>query len=371
MTAMLTTTEVESFAKFSNFKLYSDDDSGTIRTKPYQVIVPVGATIDLDQEHADKARAPDPSSSSSEAHFTQSRGPGGSVISENTIRQRFIETTPKYMRCTDRLSFGHSLEPKRNALGCRYLNPNSQKVVRWQFFDLDRSDAALRFDDANVAVPNAIIENEENGHAHYAYALEVGVVRSADGRTAPQNYLEAIRRGMTRRLGADPHFGHYLAKNPLHPQWRTTWLSTKAHSLNDMSVWLEAEDMRPAHKSRKAEHEFAQEGRNCSLTSDLAKFALRVAWRFKHGAHTLQDYQRGLHVEAFNLNEAFPEPLPFKEVQAIVRSVGKWAWARLDRREILRNAALAGGSAAAAGALASSRAWRASVKCPALSLPTA
>ena len=242
------------------------------------------------------------------------------------MHNRFIETTPKYMHCTDRLDFGHSIERKANALNCKYLNPNSQKFVRWQFFDLDRADAAIRFDDANVAVPNAIIENEENGHAHYAYALEVGVVRSAYGRAGPQNYLDAIRRGMTRRLGADPNFGHYLAKNPLHPQWRTTWLSTKTHSLNDISVWLDPEDMRPAHKSQKAEHEFAQEGRNCSLTSDLAKFALRVAWRFKDGAHTSQDYQRALHVEAFNLNEAFPEPLPFKEVQAIVRSVGKWAW---------------------------------------------
>ena len=190
---------------------------------------------------------------------------------------------------------------------------------------LDRSDAAIRFDDANVAVPNAIIENTENGHAHYAYALETGVARSADGRMKPQKYLDAVRRGMTRRLGSDPNFGHYLAKNPLHPQWRTTWLSTRPYSLHDISVWLEQDDMRPVHRSKKAEHEFAQQGRNCSLTSDLAKFAIRIAWRLGAGDFTDQDYQRELQVQAFKLNEAFPAPLPFKEVSAVVRSVGKWA----------------------------------------------
>ena len=39
--------------------------------------------------------------------------------------------------------------------------------------------------------------------------------------------------------------------------------------------------MRPRIGREVEEHEFAQEGRNCSLTSDLAKFALRIAWRFQ------------------------------------------------------------------------------------------
>jgi hypothetical protein len=299
---MLSPAEVESFTKFASPNLYAGGDSETSTTKPYQVIAPFGA-ISTESESTPIRRAPSRNSSSSEAncdgYFKQD---AEDPRQSQTMRERFIETTPKYMRCTDRLDFGHSMERKPNALGCKYVNPNSQNFVRWQFFDLDRSDAAIRFDDANVAVPNAIIENTENGHAHYAYALETGVARSADGRMKPQKYLEAVRRGMTRRLGSDPNFGHYLAKNPLHPQWRTTWLSTRPYSLHDISVWLEQDDMRPVHRSKKAEHEFAQQGRNCSLTSDLAKFAIRIAWRVGAGDFTDQDYQRELQVQAFRLN---------------------------------------------------------------------
>ena len=136
MTSMLSPAEVESFTKFASANLYADGDSETSTTKPYQVIAPFSA-ISTESESTPTRRAHSRSSSSSEAHCDgNSKQSAEDAHQFQTMRERFIETTPKYMRCTDRLDFGHSLERKANALGCKYVNPNSQNFVRWQFFDL-------------------------------------------------------------------------------------------------------------------------------------------------------------------------------------------------------------------------------------------
>jgi len=236
----------------------------------------------------------------------------------------FLATTPRFMRCTDDPALGHGIEPAENAFRRRYLRPNTDGRIVWQFFDIDREEAGLAYDEANVAVPNVIVLNPGNGHAHYGYCLEVPVIVSEKARPGPLVFLNGITRGMTRRLGADPGYRNYLAKNPLHPDWRTVWLQTYRYRLNDLAVWLEPEDM--AFGSAPRETEFAQAGRNCFLTSELSKFALRTAWRYRDSAWISETYQRVLQEQAFDLNAAFEEPLGPGEVMGIVRSVGKWAW---------------------------------------------
>ena len=196
MTAMLTPTEVESFAKFAASQLHSDCDSGTSRTKPYQIYSPL-AGFHLDQEHADKACAPD--LSSSEAHFTQLRGPSGSANDRRAMRERFVETTPKWMRCSDKLDFGSSLEKKSAALNCKYVKPNSDNRIAWQIFDLDFPGAADKFDDANVAVPNFIVENPSSAMPNMGMRSKCRLA-PADGR-GPTLQLP---QGCSGRNGAPP-----------------------------------------------------------------------------------------------------------------------------------------------------------------------
>jgi hypothetical protein len=186
------------------------------------------------------------------------------------MKSRFIETTPQFMLCADRLGEFSSRERKARALASKYLSPNSAARIGWQFFDLDYSGAADAFDEKNVAVPNVIVENPRNGHAHYGYALEVPVSNGPKSHKKPMAYLQAIRAGMVRRMGADPNFRYGLNKNPLHADWRTTWLTTKPYSMNDMAVFLDVEEMQPIRRGRDTE--YSELGRNCALTSDLAKF---------------------------------------------------------------------------------------------------
>jgi hypothetical protein len=306
-------------ANFSG-KIVEDLMCGTDRTKPYQIYSPWAGPGTGSREGKDLSQSPSNPSSSSGAR------PGGSSSSQRTMRERFVETTPKWMRCTDRLDYGSSLEKKSAALGCKYVQPNSANRIAWQVYDLDRADAALAYDDANVVVPNFITENPANGHAHYGYAMEVPISTGERSHEGPRNFLKAVRTGMVRRLGADPNFKFGLGKNPIHPEWCTTWLMTKPYSLHDMAAFLDPEDMRQAHKSRAEESEWAQQGRNCSLTSDLGKYGVRIGWQMRKAGCSQEQFLREMRAHAFELNNGFGDPLSFREVQAIAKSVAKWAW---------------------------------------------
>lgn len=239
-------------------------------------------------------------------------------------RDRFRLSTPERMRATDELSLGHRLEPRQLALTRRYIRPNTNNRIGFLTFDIDRPYAGLAWDEANVAAPNAVAVNPDNGHAHLIYQLAAPISTSANSRIGPQVYLDAISRGMTRRLGADPGFRNYLIKNPLHPHWRTWWGQSQAYVLFDLAVFLEPEDMRIVRHARDTE--FAEAGRNCWLTSNLAKYGLRTAWRHRESGMTFEGFSRFMAEKAFELNQTFDEPLGTNEVLGIVRSVAKWAW---------------------------------------------
>jgi len=233
------------------------------------------------------------------------------------------------MRCTDNLAWGHAREPKQTALLRRYIRLNTEGRVSWLFFDIDRDDAALAYDEANVAVPNVVVQNPENGHAHLGYCLETPIITSNKARQKPLAFQRAIARGMTRRLGADLGYRNYLSKNPLHPDWRTTWLQRQLYQLHDLAFWLEPEDMQFTREASTTE--FADAGRNCALTSELGKFGLRMAWRHRDIGGSFEEFRRVLQERAFDLNSDFEEPLRMAELVGIVRSIGNWSWSQSTR----------------------------------------
>jgi hypothetical protein len=75
--------------------------------------------------------------------------------------------------------------------------------------------------DGNVAEPNVISVNPRNGHAHVSYCLTVPVLRQEQSKS--YKFLQAVKRGYTRRLEADTAYCGLIVKNPLHDMWRTSW----------------------------------------------------------------------------------------------------------------------------------------------------
>ena len=106
---------------------------------------------------------------------------------------------------------------KANALKHRLVQFNGPKYLSYLVFDIDRAEAALAWQDANLPRPTLIIENPRNTYAHYTYEL-VTPVKVENKNSA--RYAYAIRDAMRAALRADPDYRGNLTKNPFHPDWR-------------------------------------------------------------------------------------------------------------------------------------------------------
>ncbi len=99
---------------------------------------------------------------------------------------------------------------------------------------------------ASTSPPNLLVQNRGNGRGHLFYALTTPVGMSASHRSAPIQLCQAIQRGMTRRLQADPLYANRLAKNPLHRDWRASWIAPQPYDPLTLLEPLDPADTRAA-----------------------------------------------------------------------------------------------------------------------------
>ncbi len=245
------------------------------------------------------------------------------------VLDHFRDTAPRRAFCTDYPRDGQYMRPRSVALKHRHIQPNTSGLVRWLCFDIDRPDAAYRWQDVNACPPSLVMVNVGNGHAHYAYALAAPVARTEISRIRPLQYLAAIEEGTRRRLGADPGYSGGLLKTPGHPAWRTL-TPGGVYALGDLAEWC---DLPSPMEMRRiaANQDYAGLGRNCTLFEHLRKQAYQDVRQFwlpggfdAFSAHCL--------VLAESLNR-FTVPLPQSEIRSIARSVAKWTWQRFNPAE--------------------------------------
>jgi len=144
----------------------------------------------------------------------------------------FNGNLPRRPYCTNDPSIGIKVRPLRDALTYSHIQLNSPGKTSLLIFDVDHSDAAMRWDDVGLPEPTITVQNPSNGHAHLMYGLQTPVCTSKQARQHPMRYLAAVEQAMMLELGADPGYSGLIAKNPAHPRWRTTW-GSKLYELGD------------------------------------------------------------------------------------------------------------------------------------------
>jgi hypothetical protein len=214
------------------------------------------------------------------------------------------------------------IRSRKSAVNFDHIQLNPPGLRRFLIFDVDRTDAGLAFEEANLPPPNIICVNPQNGHAHLIYALAAPVPLTAASRPRPIEYLADVEYGMAQRLRADPGYSGLIAKNPLSPRWRTTWLAPLPYKVGDLSAWLEPRDMR--RPSRRELQVGA--GRNCTLFDDLRAVAYRAVRDAKSIGLSKWQFRSYLEVVAADQNQSFAVPLPLQEVRSVAKSVAKWVW---------------------------------------------
>lgn len=237
---------------------------------------------------------------------------------------QYISTLPSRTSCCDALGAGMLLKRSHadSAVTLRHLQPNAEYERKWMVFDVDKKGAWFLPDEVGLPTPNYIATNCATTHAHIGYLLETPVGVSGAHRDGPRRFYEAVYRGFSRRLGADPCYTGFLTKNPVHPHWLTDWRTNMPQRLDELNDSLSAEDKRWRPKTESE----SPIGRNCSLFDGLRAIAYKSVLKFKKAGDDLGGFREYLTKHAMALNAVFDRPLFTAEVAGIVRSVAKWCW---------------------------------------------
>ncbi|MBM7167753.1 replication initiation protein [Streptomyces sp. G44] len=113
----------------------------------------------------------------------------------------------------------------------RYVEANPSALSNLLVVDVDHSDAVLRAASSvdSHPLPNAVVENPVNGHAHAVWALAEAeaVTRTEYARRKPLAYAAAVAaavavaEGLCRAVDGD---AAYSGLSPMHTGWSTEWL---------------------------------------------------------------------------------------------------------------------------------------------------
>lgn len=230
---------------------------------------------------------------------------------------------PLWPYASDDLKAGIYRMGRGPALERRYIEANPQALSNLLVVDIDHADAHLRaMWDRKNWLPNAIVENPANGHAHAVWALNEPITRTEYGSRKPVAYAAAIVEGLRRSVDGDTGYSGLITKNPIHEAWDAHWITDELYSLPQLHEHLDtAGYMPPASWKRTKRRNTTGLGRNCSI------FETARTWAYRELRHHFGDPQGLLTAimgEVHSLNAAFPEPLPASESCAIATSIHKW-----------------------------------------------
>lgn len=230
----------------------------------------------------------------------------------------FMDRLPRRPWCSNNPKHGLIVRPAETALQHRHIQPNPPLALAWLIFDLDYQGAAFAWERAGLPPPTITVSNPDNGHAHLFYGLTTPVVKSDAARGAPLRYAASVEAAFLARLRADPGYTHRLAKNPLHPSWRSIWVN-HLYDLGELAEYVTLPKRLPRRR------EIFGVGRNCTLFDESRVWSYQWVREYKRNGATPEQWREAVHGQATRMN-TFEIPLPLSEVKALAKSIAKWTW---------------------------------------------
>lgn len=233
---------------------------------------------------------------------------------------------PLWPLASDDLLEGVYRMSRGSALGRRYIETNPDAMSNLLVVDIDHPDAALRALSAQGShpMPNAVVSNRANGHAHAVWALAEPVTRTEYARRKPLAYAAAVSEGLRRAVDGDTGYSGLLTKNPTHDAWDTEWIHSELRSLDHLAEQL-GRNLPPPRwrESKRQKASPAGLGRNCAI------FESARHWAYREVRHYLPDRDaaglaRAIAIGVAERNASYAEPLPNSEERAIASSIHRW-----------------------------------------------
>lgn len=232
--------------------------------------------------------------------------------------KHFRDHLPRKPYHCDDLGDGLRIRDVQKAIQARYIQANGPTHQHWLIFDVDRSGAALDWDDRGAPPPTMTVQNPTNGHAHLIYGLAVPVRTADDGRPGPLRYAAAVENALRVKLDADPGYSGLICKNPLNPFWRVVEWEATLYDLGGLESWL---DLSQYSDKRKRLPDYGL-GRNCNLFDRLRRWAYRA---IRQGWPDSDRWYAAVLERARGYN-TFDNVLNDNEVKTIARSVAKYTY---------------------------------------------
>lgn len=233
---------------------------------------------------------------------------------------------PSKPYCSDDLHMGLHIRPKHLALLKRYIQPNHPYYTHFFVFDLDYPTAYvdLFYDMIGVPTPNLIVENPENGHAHYIYQLVTPIYQTNASNDKPIKYGNAVYTALREVLNADINYSGLITKNAVHSSWRTHVLREQPYTLDQLSEHLDL-TTRKINKEIKID-EAVGLGRNCCVFHTVRHWAYVEVRQYR--AKSFNQWLDCVIAQCCSVNAQFTVPMQYSEVKSIAKSIARWVWKR-------------------------------------------
>ena len=242
---------------------------------------------------------------------------------------------PLWPLASDDLKHGIYRMARQEARGRRYIEANPKALSNLLVVDVDHPDAVMRaLWDRKDWLPNAVVENPENGHAHAVWALQEPVTRTEYAHRKPLAFAAAVTEGLRRSVDGDAAYSGLMTKNPEHGSWNAHWITDELRTLSGLAGHLESVDLMPAPSWRRSRRQAPVGlGRNCAIFETARVWAYREArqirQRHEHAtAQDSRDFYAAVLAHVHQLNAGFGEPLPANEARDIAASIHRWVTTR-------------------------------------------
>ena len=242
--------------------------------------------------------------------------------------EQFTSNLPTKPYCSDNLHLGLQIRPKNIALLKRYIQPNHPYYTHFFVFDLDYPTAYIDFfySMVGVPVPNLIVENPENGHAHYIYKLLTPIYQTNASNDKPIKYGNAVYTALRTALNADINYSGLITKNAIHQHWRTHVLREQPYTLDQLSERLDLTTSQ-INKEIKVD-EAVGLGRNCCVFHTVRHWAYVEVRQYRGRNKTFNQWLESVIAQCCSINAQFTDPLQYNEVKGIAKSIARWVWKR-------------------------------------------
>ena len=220
--------------------------------------------------------------------------------------------------CADDLLYGLKIRPKKTAINMQYIQGNQPCMFHYFFFFFFFSDAVMAWHEENLPMPYWTAQTQKNGHAHLCYKLEIPLCTSEFGSQKAIAYASKVQAGLANKLGADVGYSHLITKNPFHKDWRVTFWTEQAYTLDYLADFVELP------KKLSKEQEVLGLGRNCIMFDTVRKWAYKAIRA--HRGSTFDVWLGEVLKQCKNVNNAFLEPLLYSEVKATAKSIARYCW---------------------------------------------